>query len=58
MIAEQLLDLGRSTGVRYTALRYAGAIVAASFPNKTFRLAGRSLMILMMLNRLRKKILQ
>ena len=57
LIAEHLLDLGRGTGVRNSVLQYTAIILAASFPNKTLRLASRGLMIWMTINRIRNKFI-
>ena len=58
LIMEYLLDLRRDIDARSSVLQYGAAILAASLPDKTIRLASRSLMILMTLNSIRKKILQ
>ena len=58
VIVEYLLDSGRGIGVGNSVLKLAAAILAVSFPNKTLRLASRSLMIWMTFNSIRKKFLQ
>lgn len=58
MIIDYLLSLKRGIDPRSSIMQYGAVLLAASFPNKTIRLASRSMMILMMLNSIRKKILQ
>jgi hypothetical protein len=56
LLAERVLDFGRSSGSRSTTLLYAGSILLVVSPAAPLRWAGRGLKIWMAVNKIRKMI--